>query len=132
MNSNGFPLFRNRYCVLFRSHSSPKFAIWHSKNSGFVVFAMPPKTLLCGGRRPRSIHQGVVVAADFGSDPQIGRIWGCKSRATSHKPQRTSYNCTLHLRTPAAVQQQVTSQQPPAANFGKGKIIDQFANLNSR
>ena len=58
------------------SHSSPKFAIWCSKNRGFVVFAMPPKTPLCCGRRPRSIHQGVVVAADLGSDPQIGRIRG--------------------------------------------------------
>ena len=76
MISNGFPLFHNRCCVLLRSHPSPKFAIWHNKNSGFVVFAMPPETPLCCGRRPRSIHQGAVVAADLGHDPQIGRIWG--------------------------------------------------------
>ena len=58
MNSNGFPLLRNRSCILLRSHSSPKIAIWCSQNSGFVVFAMPPKTPLCCGRRPRSFHQG--------------------------------------------------------------------------
>ena len=87
MNSNGFPLFRNRCCVLSRSHPSPKFAIWRSKNSGFVVFAMPPKTPLCCGRRPRSFHQGggrgrrPPVRSQVG--PKSARLGICRAKFSS-------------------------------------------------
>ena len=134
MNSNDFRLHDHRCCILQRAHSTPEFAIWCSKNNGFVVSTMSQEMRRCCDRRHRITNRWGRWWPPTPGWPQIGPIWdpgrakfaseelakwgvdaqlSAEPPATSHPPQQP----TTSSRAPATShQRQTANHQPPAAD----------------
>ena len=134
MKSNSFRLHDDRFCILPRAHSTPKFAIWCSTTCAFVVSTMSPGMRRCCDRRPRIIHRRGRWWPATPGWPRIGPIWdpgrakfaseelakwgvdaqlSAMPPATSHPPQQP----TTSSWAPATIyQRQAISHQPPAAD----------------
>ena len=132
MNSNGFPLFHNRYCVLLGSRSGPKFAIWCSKIVVLLFLRCHPKRPFVAVAALDPSTRGWSWPLTSGPTPNLEGLGGWQDRmqVAGHEPQAAMRKLQLHTAPakpghgpttsdkPAATGDQppATTHQPPAAN----------------